>query len=105
MAYAFKAVVFDLDGVITRTAAVHAKAWKSMFDSYLRLREERDGEPFREFTHEADYLPYVDGKPRYEGVQSFLESRGIQIPFRDPSDSPDQETVCGLGIHELRQRA
>ncbi len=95
--YSFKSVIFDLDGVVTKTALVHAAAWKETFDEYLRLREKRDGEPFREFTHQYDYLPYVDGKPRYKGVQSFLESRGINIPFGDPSDSPDKETVCGLG--------
>ena len=93
----FKAVVFDLDGVVTKTALVHAASWKEMFDEYLKKRQERDGEPFKEFTHAGDYLPYVDGKPRYKGVQSFLESRGINIPFGDPSDSADQETVCGLG--------
>lgn len=95
--YSFDTVVFDLDGVITKTARVHAAAWKEMFDEYLRLREKRDGEPFREFTHENDYLPYVDGKPRYEGVRSFLDSRGIHVPFGDPEDPPDRETVCGLG--------
>lgn len=93
----FKAVVFDLDGVITKTALVHAASWKAMFDEYLRLREKRNGEPFKEFTHENDYLPYVDGRPRYKGVQAFLESRGIDIPFGDPADDPDQETCCGLG--------
>ncbi len=93
----FKAVVFDLDGVITKTALLHAESWKVMFDDYLRLREQRDGEPFQEFTHEKDYLPYVDGRPRYKGVQSFLESRGIVISFGDPSDEPGQETCCGLG--------
>jgi len=93
----FDAVIFDLDGVVTKTALVHAAAWKEAFDEYLHLREKRDGEPFREFTHENDYLPYVDGKPRYEGVKSFLESRGINIPFGDPSDPPDKETVCGIG--------
>ncbi len=92
-----KAVIFDLDGVITKTALVHAAAWKAMFDEYLHVREEKDGELFKEFTHENDYLPYVDGKPRYKGVQSFLESRGINIPFGDPSDSHDAETCCGLG--------
>ncbi|MCA9400456.1 MAG: beta-phosphoglucomutase family hydrolase [Candidatus Omnitrophica bacterium] len=92
-----EAVVFDLDGVITKTALVHAAAWKKMFDDYLRQREVQHGEPFKAFTHEHDYLPYVDGKPRYKGVQSFLESRNIDIPFGDPSDRPDQETVCGLG--------
>lgn len=95
--YSFESVIFDLDGVITKTALVHAKAWKAAFDEYLRLREKRDGEPFREFTHENDYLPYVDGKPRYQGVKSFLKSRGINIPFGSPSDSPDKETVCGVG--------
>ena len=93
----FDAVIFDLDGVITRTALVHAAAWKRMFDDYLRSREERFAEPFREFTHSGDYLPYVDGKPRYKGVASFLESRGIEIPEGDPDDDPGEETICGLG--------
>ena len=95
--YSFQSVIFDLDGVITKTAHVHGKAWKTVFDDYMRLREKRDREPFREFTHEKDYLPYVDGKPRYKGVQSFLESRGIHIPYGDPGDTPDKETVCGIG--------
>jgi len=93
----FSAVIFDLDGVITQTALVHSSAWKEMFDTYLKFREEKYGEPFREFSHTDDYLPYVDGKPRYKGVASFLESRGIDIPFGDPSDPPEAETVCGLG--------
>jgi len=93
----FDAVIFDLDGVITKTALVHASAWKKMFDDYMLTREERFGETFREFTHAGDYLPYVDGKPRYKGVASFLESRGIDIPFGDPSDDSEAETVCGLG--------
>ncbi len=93
----FDAVIFDLDGVITKTALVHAAAWKKMFDDYLRTREERFGEVFREFTHAGDYLPYVDGKPRYNGVESFLESRKIELDFGDPSDDTDKETVCGLG--------
>ena len=95
--YSFKSVIFDLDGVITKTALVHAAAWKEAFDQYLRLREKRDKEPFREFTHQNDYLPFVDGKPRYKGVKSFLESRGINIPYGEPTDSPDAETVCGIG--------
>ena len=95
--YIFEAVIFDLDGVITRTALVHSHAWKKMFDDYLRQRETEHGEPFREFTQKDDYLPYVDGKPRYEGVKSFLESRGVNIPFGDPSDDVALETVCGLG--------
>lgn len=93
----FDAVIFDLDGVITKTALVHGSAWKKMFDDYLRSREERFDEPFKEFTHANDYLPYVDGKPRYKGVDSFLKSRGIDIPFGDPSDDPEKETVCALG--------
>ncbi|MEN8230232.1 MAG: beta-phosphoglucomutase family hydrolase [Bacteroidota bacterium] len=93
----FDAVIFDLDGVITQTALVHASAWKKMFDDFMRSREERFGESFREFTHAGDYLPFVDGKPRYKGVASFLESRSIDIPFGDPADDPEQETVCGLG--------
>lgn len=93
----FQAVIFDMDGVITKTALVHAAAWKKMFDEYLRKREQEHGEPFQEFTHAGDYLPYVDGKPRYKGVQSFLESRGITIPFGDPNDPPGKETCCGLG--------
>jgi beta-phosphoglucomutase family hydrolase len=93
----FDAVIFDLDGVITQTALVHSAAWKSMFDNYLREREKKHGEPFREFTVKGDYLPYVDGKPRYDGVKSFLESRGISLPWGDPSDPPEKETICGIG--------
>ncbi len=77
----FDAVIFDLDGVITKTAKVHGMAWKKMFDEFLRSREKIFNEPFKEFTREGDYLPFVDGKPRYKGVESFLESRGIDIPF------------------------
>lgn len=93
----FDAVIFDMDGVITKTALTHAAAWKKMFDEYLQKREKEHGEKFVEFTHEGDYLPFVDGKPRYKGVASFLESRCIDIPFGDPSDKPEMETVCGLG--------
>ncbi len=93
----FDAVIFDLDGVITDTAATHSIAWKQMFDDFLRSHAEQTETPFREFTHEQDYLPYVDGKPRYQGVASFLESRGIELPFGDPEDAPNELTVCGLG--------
>ncbi len=93
----FDAVIFDLDGVITDTAVLHVDSWKDTFDSYLKELEARGGEKFREFTHKGDYLPYVDGKPRYEGVKSFLTSRGIEVPFGDLSDEPDKETICGLG--------
>jgi beta-phosphoglucomutase family hydrolase len=94
---AFDAVIFDLDGVITATASIHSRAWKQTFDEYLRRREVEHGEVFQEFTHAGDYLSFVDGKPRYKGVGSFLESRGIEIPYGDPDDLPDAETICGLG--------
>ncbi|MCF7894213.1 MAG: trehalose-phosphatase [Candidatus Omnitrophica bacterium] len=92
-----KAAIFDLDGVITQTALVHEEAWKEMFDEYLRLREKRDNESFKEFRKPKDYLEFVDGKPRYEGVKSFLESRNIKLSFGDPTDKPGKETICGLG--------
>ena len=91
------AVIFDMDGVITDTATVHAATWKQMFDEYLRKRAERRGERFRPFDAVLDYRRYVDGKPRYDGVEGFLESRGISLPYGNRSDKPDQETVCGLG--------
>jgi len=93
---AFDAAIFDLDGVVTRTARVHAATWKRLFDGYLRERAERTGEPFREFTQD-DYRRHVDGLPRYDGVAAFLAARGIALPRGDSSDPPDRETVCGLG--------
>jgi len=93
----FDAVVFDLDGVITKTALVHGTAWKRMFDEFLKKWSDEHNVPFKEFTHSGDYLPYVDGKPRYKGVASFLESRGIEMEYGDPDDDPAMETVCGLG--------
>jgi beta-phosphoglucomutase family hydrolase len=89
--------LFDLDGVLTQTAKVHAAAWKRMFDEYLRQRAERTGEEFVPFDSGDDYDQYVDGKPRYEGVQSFLKARGIELPRGNPDDAPDAETVTGLG--------
>ena len=89
--------IFDLDGVITQTAKVHFKAWKQTFDAFLTKRKGLSKEQKRPFTHEEDYLPYVDGKPRYEGVKSFLDSRSISIPYGEPSDAPDKETICGIG--------
>jgi beta-phosphoglucomutase family hydrolase len=94
------ACLFDLDGVLTQTAKVHAKAWKQMFDEYLRDRAGRTGEPFREFTVSGDYQQYVDGKPRRDGVRSFLESRGIDLPLGTPDDSPEAETIYGLGLRK-----
>ena len=93
----FDGVIFDLDGVITKTASVHSRAWKKMFDEYLHLREEKYKEAFMEFTHTSDYLPHVDGKPRYKGVEDFLKSRGIDIPYGNPEDKTSEETICGLG--------
>ena len=96
----FSGAVLDLDGVITRTATIHFNAWKETFDAYL---QEKQGPDARPFTHEADYIPYVDGKPRYDGVSSFLESRDISIPWGDPSDEPGTETVCGIGNAKNRR--
>jgi beta-phosphoglucomutase family hydrolase len=92
-----RACLFDLDGVLTQTAKVHAAAWKEMFDAYLRERAKQTGEKFVPFDPVADYDRYVDGKPRYDGVRSFLASRGIELPEGDPSDPPSAETVHGLG--------
>ena len=92
-----RACLFDLDGVLTQTAKVHAAAWKRMFDEYLRARAERTGEPFREFDLVSDYGTYVDGKPRADGVRSFLESRGIELKEGGADDPPSTETIAGLG--------
>jgi beta-phosphoglucomutase family hydrolase len=92
-----EACLFDLDGVLTQTAKVHAAAWKTMFDEYLRKRAQERGEEFREFDAVQDYDEYVDGKPRYEGVRSFLASRNIDLPQGSPSDPPDKDTIDGLG--------
>lgn len=94
---AFDAGVFDLDGVITRTAHVHAAAWKRLFDEYLQRRATQRGEAFRPFELPDDYLQHVDGKPRYDGVRDFLQARGIVLPDGTPDDPPEHETVCGLG--------
>lgn len=98
----FDGVLFDLDGVITDTASVHASAWKQMFDKFLEARSEDTGEKMEPFDAETDYLAYVDGKPRYDGVQSFLESRNIHLSWGDPSDLPEAQTVCGLGNRKDR---
>jgi len=93
----YDAVLFDLDGVLTSTAAIHAEAWKQMFDAYLSRRADDCGEAFRPFDIETDYRLYVDGRPRYEGVQQFLASRGISLPRGTPQSPDDEESVCGLG--------
>lgn len=91
------AVILDMDGVVTDTARIHAMVWKRLFDEYLSQRSKRLGETFRPFDIDKDYPRYVDGKPRYDGVADFLSSRGIVLPYGDPGDGVDQETVCGLG--------
>ncbi|MFC1262051.1 MULTISPECIES: beta-phosphoglucomutase family hydrolase [Streptomyces] len=88
-----RACLFDLDGVVTKTAVVHAAAWKETFDAFLR---ERDGADFRPFT-DSDYDEYVDGRPRADGVRTFLASRGIELPEGDPDDPPEARTVNGVG--------
>ncbi|NIP73231.1 MAG: beta-phosphoglucomutase family hydrolase [Gammaproteobacteria bacterium] len=93
----FDGAIFDLDGVLTRTARVHAAAWKAMFDEFLQRRVRARGADLSAFDAEADYSEYVDGKPRYAGVQSFLRARGIELPYGEPGDEPGAETVCGLG--------
>ncbi|MBE9129408.1 MULTISPECIES: trehalose-phosphatase [unclassified Coleofasciculus] len=93
----YKAAILDLDGVITQTARLHARAWKQMFDDYLQQHSEGEGENHTPFDIDADYNKYVDGKPRYDGVRSFLASRGIELPQGNPDDPPGKETICGLG--------
>lgn len=95
------AAVFDLDGVVTRTGRIHLTAWKRLFDEYLRSRETRFGDPFRPFT-DAEYRTHVDGRPRYDGVRTFLTSRGIALEEGTPDDPPDRETVAGLGNRKNR---
>jgi beta-phosphoglucomutase-like phosphatase (HAD superfamily) len=97
--------LFDLDGVLTDTASVHAAAWKEMFDAFLRARAERDGVafvPFVPFDPEHDHETYVDGKPRLAGVRDFLTARGIALPEGTHADGPSAETVNGLGRPRAR---
>ena len=92
----FDAVLFDLDGVLTDTAKVHAACWKAVFDEFLQAQALRTDQPFRPFDIETDYNRYVDGKLRQDGTSGFLESRGIQLPFGQPDSPPNEETVWGL---------
>ncbi len=92
--FQFRGAIFDLDGVITATARTHFLAWKATFEGFLK---ETGVEENPSFTYEDDYIPYVDGRPRYDGVKGFLESRGIELPWGDPSDEPGNETVCAVG--------
>lgn len=92
----FSAVIADMDGVITATAVLHERAWKRLFEEFFDLLKERTGIDYGGFSS-ADYRAHVDGKPRYDGVADFLQSRGIHLPYGSPADSPADETVCGLG--------
>ncbi len=91
-----RAVVFDLDGVLTDTASVHESAWRELFDAFLAGAPGAAGTDRSPFTPD-DYRRYVDGRPRYDGVATFLASRAVDLPWGDPADAPDRETVCGLG--------
>jgi beta-phosphoglucomutase family hydrolase len=97
---AISACLFDLDGVLTQTAKVHAAAWKEMFDAFLLDRSRQTGEPFRPFEIATDYAQYVDGKLRQDGVRSFLVSRGIRLPEGSPDDPATASTVYGLGTRK-----
>jgi alpha,alpha-trehalase len=93
----FRAVLFDLDGVLTDTARLHSMAWKQTFDEYLRWRQRSTAEEFIPFDEDEDYRRFVDGKPRYEGVDAFLRSRAVELPWGSPDDEPGYETVCAIG--------
>lgn len=103
----YLAWLFDLDGVLTDTARIHALAWQATFDEFLRGYAQRTTTAYQPFDPNHDYEAYVDGKPRYDGVRDFLAARHIPLPYGQRSDSPDRETVCGLGnrkhrlVHEL----
>jgi beta-phosphoglucomutase family hydrolase len=92
-----KALILDLDGVVTQTALVHAQAWKRMFDAYLKKRGEEEGKQYEPLVIETDYREYIDGIPRYDGVRNFLHSRGLSLPEGTPEDSAGEQTVSGLG--------
>ncbi len=106
----FKAVIFDLDGVITKTAVLHALAWEKMFNHFLIERNKQLNQNIPLYIHPTDYLNYVDGRPRYEGVEQFLQSRNIDLPFGKMEDDISKQTICGLGnaknhmFHELLQQ-
>ena len=95
--HSLDAILFDLDGVITKTASIHAAAWKQLFDAFLAKRAASRGKGWRPFDIEADYRLYVDGKPRLDGVRSFLRSRDMVLPEGQADDGPEQETIRGLG--------
>lgn len=92
----YDAFIFDMDGVVTQTASTHEAAWKEMFDDFLKHYDKKENKPFQPFQH-ADYLTYLDGRDRNAGVQSFLQSRGIKLPWGNQDDPPEHQTICGLG--------
>jgi beta-phosphoglucomutase family hydrolase len=96
----FDATIFDLDGVLTDTTRLHAAAWKSVFDALLQQLAERQGRKFRPFDIDADYLAYVDGRPRYDGVRTFLTARGIVLPEGSADDPEFAETIHAIGMHK-----
>ena len=98
----FDAAIFDLDGVLTETAGLHATAWKAVFDAFLQRRAKRQGVDFRQFDIQTDYLDYVDGRPRYDGVRTFLASRGIHLPEGSEHDPDDAETIHAMGERKTR---
>lgn len=93
----YKAAILDLDGVITQTAEIHARAWKKLFDQYNEERNSRNDSTYDDFSIKSDYPKYLDGIPRYDGVKTFLEAKGIKLPYGSPEDEPTAETICGLG--------
>ena len=93
----YEAILSDLDGVITKTARLHAAAWKRLFDDYLSDVAAQRRTPFPPFDLEEDYRLHLDGKPRHEGVRDFLKSRGLDLPAGDPGDGPERDTLYGLG--------
>ena len=93
----YDAAVFDLDGVITKTESVHAKAWKKLFDEFLTQYGKKLDQKLASFDEDTDYYQYVDGKPRYQGVKSFLDSRSIKLPWGKTDDPPGMDTICELG--------
>lgn len=98
----FDAAIFDLDGVLTSSARIHATAWKAVFDAFLQKWAQKRGLPFQPFDIEAEYLTYVDGRPRYDGVRSFLSARGITLPEGSELDPENADTVHALGERKTR---
>jgi beta-phosphoglucomutase-like phosphatase (HAD superfamily) len=99
----FRAAILDLDGVLTRTARLHAKAWKETFDAFLETWSREQGDEQPPFDADREYREHVDGKPRYDGVAAFLASRGIELPRGDPDDDAGRRTVCGIGNRKNRR--